>query len=179
MAVTGVRASALESALELARTGRPVSLDSVATEVGLSKTGLVHHFRTKEALMLALVDHVVDRWERELGRRLDRPVSEALPHQRMTAYVDWALSGDFDGSDLVIMLDPRLRGSLTARWAQRMEPWFSLPPGTPPGRRAHLQAARLLADGAWFADATGVHPLAPDERARTRTIALDLVSAGA
>jgi AcrR family transcriptional regulator len=42
--------------LALLRRGVTVSLESAAQACGLSKPGLMHHFHTKQALMLALVD---------------------------------------------------------------------------------------------------------------------------
>lgn len=169
------RERALEGALALTRAGRSISLDATAAESGLSKPGLMHHFRTKEALMLALVDRVVDHWERELAARLPVPVEQADVGRRLRAYVDWTLSGHFDESDLVMLCDPRLRRPLLDRWTERMSPWLALPARLPLERRARFHAARMLADGAWFADATSTFPLADDERAHVRSIALDLL----
>lgn len=42
--------------------------------------------------------------------------------------------------------------------------------------RGYLTAARLLADGAWFAGATGVNIPAPDERAVIVAAANELLS---
>lgn len=173
---TPTRERALQAALTLVRAERPVSLDTTAAESGLSKPGLMHHFRTKEALMLALVDHVVDHWERELTDRLAVPLADAGPRDRLRAYVDWALTGPFDESDLVMLGDPRLRRPLRERWTDRMAPWCSLPPGLPAAERARLDAARLLADGAWFADATSTFALPDDERGPVRALALDLLA---
>lgn len=65
--------------------------------------------------MLALVDHVVDAWERELAALLPVPLTQASPRERIQAYLDWALSGSFDAADLVMLADPRLRDRLTGR----------------------------------------------------------------
>jgi len=173
---TTAREAALEGGLRLARAGRPISLESTAAEAGISKPGLMHHFRTKEALMLALVDRVAQRWEDELTRRLGVPAAGAGPQDRLRSYIDWALTGHGDESDLVMLLDPRLREALTTRWVERLGPWLALPHGMPAEQRARLQAARLIADGAWFADASGALPLSDDERAHTRAIALALLT---
>ncbi len=176
MTSTPAREATLRAGLALARAGRAISLESAAVEAGISKPGLMHHFRTKEALMLALVDHVAQGWEDELVERLAVPLDEAGPSDRLAAYVDWALSGHGDESDLVVFLDPRLREALTARWVERFGPWLQLPEELPLEQRARLQAARMIADGAWFADATGVLPLAADERAHVRATALALLA---
>ncbi|MCX4472380.1 TetR/AcrR family transcriptional regulator [Micromonospora sp. NBC_01655] len=121
--------------------------------------------------MVALVDEVVDGWERELTGRLHVPLSEASPQDRLRSYLDWSLSGTFDVADLVMLTDPRLRDRLTARWAERLGPWLEIPDALPSAMRGRLTSVRLIADGAWFADATGTFPLSPDERARVRVVA--------
>lgn len=173
--VTISRTHILDSTVELLRSGGTVSLESAAQRCGLTKPGLMHHFRTKQALMLALVDHVLDRWESELAGRLGTPLAAASAHDRVRAYLDWSLSGAFDGADLVMLADPRLCGQLTARWEQRLAPWLELPVELPVDVRTRLAAVRLLADGAWLADATGVFPLSADERDRVRAVALEMV----
>jgi AcrR family transcriptional regulator len=53
------RQAILEAALEqFARTGfRGTSLAAVAAEVGISDAGLLYHFRTKEELLIAVLDY--------------------------------------------------------------------------------------------------------------------------
>ena len=42
--------------------GAGVSLDVVAREAGVSKGGLMHHFRSKDELMTALADDLFDQF---------------------------------------------------------------------------------------------------------------------
>jgi AcrR family transcriptional regulator len=168
---TSSRDRILDGALELLRAGGTVSLESAARHVGLSKPGVMYHFPTKQALMLALVDRVMDGWDAQMARRLSAPAEQASARERLRAYLDWCLSGEVDEADLVMLTDPRLRGTLKERWAARMTPWLELPGDLPAERRGPLLAVRLIADGAWFADATDVLALGPDERARVRAVA--------
>ena len=94
----------------------------------------------------------------------------------MDAYLDWTLTADIDQSDLVMLSDPRLRQHLTSQWAARTAAWVQIPDDLPPARRARLLAVRLIADGSWFADASGVLPLAAPDRAAVRALAHDLLS---
>lgn len=174
-AAGSTRATIVEAAFgRLAETGS-VSLDTVAKAVGLTKPGVMYHFPTKQALMIALVDAVLDRWVRELGSRLAAPLADSTVEDRLTAYLDWSLSGEFDESDIVVMSDPRLRRPLTERWVAAMVPWLAIPQAVPLEHRARLIAIRLLADGAWLADAVDFLPPDADERARIRSLALDLL----
>lgn len=164
----------LGAALRLIRNGEPVSLESVARAAGLTKPGLMYHFPTKAALMSALVDHLIDRYERELIARLPGDGSPNV-EERLAAYVDWAFTADIDNADLVVFTDPRLRDQLTKRWTWRLRPWLEVPNNLPAGRRTRLLAARLIADGSWFADASGILPLRGGERLQVRNTALALI----
>ena len=168
----------LESARSLLRDGESLSLESVARAAGLTKPGLMYHFPTKEALMTGLVDHTIDGYERELVDRLPQGSEEAgsvTVEQRLAAYVDWAFAAEIDQCDLVMFSDPRLRDHLTARWSDRLRVWVEVPGDIPPLRRARLHAARLMADGSWFADASGVLPLTSAERTQVAALARELL----
>ncbi|SEI14698.1 hypothetical protein SAMN04515692_12225 [Leifsonia sp. CL147] len=86
----------------------------------------------------------------------------------MLAYLEFALTTDFDETDIVMLSDPRLREPLSRRWASRMAPWVALPESMSPSERGRTLAARLLADGAWFASATNV--FTPDRTDRQRVL---------
>lgn len=167
--------SILEAASMGMREGESVSLDSVARRVGLTKAGVMHYFRTKEALMLGLVDHVAARWEAQLGSFLADPIGDASPEALIRAYVDYALGTDFDDTDVVMLSDPRLREPLAQRWREHAERWTDLPTDMPAEKRARLLAARLIADGAWFASATNVLAPTRAEREHVRAIAYQLL----
>lgn len=159
---TSSRIDALDAALALLRDGDAVSLESAARAAGLTKPGLMYHFPTKEALMLALVDHVVDRCEAEILLRVPDP-SAASPVELATAYARWALEDDHDASDLVAFADPRLRDALVERWSDRFR-IFATFDDVEPALRTRILAVRMLADGVWFACASGALAPSVDER---------------
>lgn len=49
-----------------------LSFDAVAMEAGLSKGGVLHHFRTKEDLIDALVQRYVERYDHAMNTELSR-----------------------------------------------------------------------------------------------------------
>jgi AcrR family transcriptional regulator len=169
------RGEILKAALDLLRQGESVSLDSAAKAVGLTKPGLMYHFRTKESLVEAMVDHVLDGYESAFRTFLAVDVGSATPDDRMFAYVQWAVEGQHDAADLVMMSDPRLRNQMTGRWAERLEEWAAVPNELEAQHRARLMSLRLMADGLWFADATGVLPLAGPDRAAVLSVAAELL----
>lgn len=165
----------LDHAVEVLRRGDALALDAVAREAGLTKPGVVHHFGTKEVLTVAVVNRIIDRWEADLHTRAS---ADAEPIDKLRAYVDYALNGDFDSSDLALLADVNLRERLSALWAERLTPWLGSDIDTDPASRASLRAARLLADGAWFNAALGIPTVRDDERSVLRAIALQLVNEG-
>ena len=167
------RSELLHNAAEILARGEPLTLDAVARASGLTKPGVIHHVGSKEGLMIAVVDHVIDRWTEELDSRLP---SDATDVDRLAAYVDHALSTDFDPSDLVPLADLKLRDTLRDRWTEKLSPW--LVASTSGSHRAGRIAARLLADGAWFNSAAGIETMNDDDRAEVRRIAQQLVSGG-
>ncbi|MEV3934979.1 TetR/AcrR family transcriptional regulator [Glycomyces sp. NPDC049804] len=171
------REQIIDGALAMLRASESVSLESAAKRAGLTKPGLMYHFPTKEALMLALVDRVIDGWERRLEDALDGPLDQAAPAARLAAYLEWALAGEADWSDLVMFADPRLCEELTARWIARMKPWFDVPEDLPATERARLAAVRFMADGVWFADAMAAVPPDDDTRAGLRALAAEVLGA--
>ena len=60
------REEILNAALRVvdASGGADITYHSVATEAGLTKAGLMYHFPSKDAMMVAVIEHVI-----ELGRQ--------------------------------------------------------------------------------------------------------------
>ena len=167
------RNDVLDSAIEVLRQGDSLTLDAVAAQAGLTKPGVVYHFKTKDILTAAVVDRVMDFWEEDLvGLAGDDPT----PSQRLNAYLRYALLSDFDPSDLAFLADTRLRDVMIDQWKRRLDPWFGTDLGASPTERAAAKVARLIADGAWFDRSLGIVELTLEEREAVLASALDLIS---
>lgn len=160
----------LDAALEVLRGGDTLTIDAVAREAGLTKPGIVHHFATKEVLTLAVLDHLLDHWERELRERAGE---DAGPGERLRAYVEHTLLGEMDAADLALLVDAKLRDKLSVRWTERMSVWFG------DSRDPRLAVARLVADGAWIDRCLGLFDLAESERAATAALVTSLIDQAA
>jgi AcrR family transcriptional regulator len=172
------RDALLDAALELLRTGARLSLDSAARAAGLTKPGLMYHFPTKKALVVALVDHLVDAHERTFLALLPRNGTDPTPRERIDAYLEWSVTHEHDAADLVALSDPGLREVMAAHWAERFRPWLDVPADLPADQRARLHAVRLIADGCWLADATGILPVPAQDRAALLVTARRLLEGG-
>ena len=64
----GARDRILNAAEERVLAGGPAGLvlDAIAADAGVSKGGLLYHFRNKEALVANLCERMLDRFDREL-----------------------------------------------------------------------------------------------------------------
>lgn len=174
------RSEVLDAALAVLAQHQPLTLDAVARETGLTKPGVVHHVGTKQKLLVAVVDRIVDLWEADLHERLEQEDADLDdPAARLRAYVAHGLRGEFAHSDLALIADAQLRDMLCQQWSRRLEPWFGFELEGSPQRRAALRAARLLADGAWFNASLDIPAVRDDEHDELFALAIGLVDEGA
>ncbi|MBM2623777.1 TetR family transcriptional regulator [Actinoplanes sp. LDG1-06] len=62
----------LDAAARLvARQGTGVSIDLIAREAGVSKSGLLHHFRSRDQLFLELAEDLVEQFHRSVEAAVD------------------------------------------------------------------------------------------------------------
>lgn len=86
------RLAVLEAAEALLiERGTGLSLADVAESAGVSKSGLLHHFKSKQELLLAVADHSLGRFHDEVMRHVD--ITENRAGKILRGYVR-ALCGD-------------------------------------------------------------------------------------
>ncbi|MFI8361655.1 TetR/AcrR family transcriptional regulator [Streptomyces sp. NPDC085612] len=81
------RAWILEAAVRVTeRDGiTALTLQSAAEEAGVTKPGLMYHFRTRQAQLVAIQRHLTLRWESLLAEQLGRPPETAGDREKVTA----------------------------------------------------------------------------------------------
>ncbi|WP_460760113.1 TetR/AcrR family transcriptional regulator [Nocardiopsis oceani] len=142
-----------------------LTLESTAEEAGLTKGGLLYHFRTREDLILAIQRHLVDGWEERLLAELGKPYDDADPTERGAAYARVIARGSKRQADLAFMLESVSQPELTRIWNELMERWAPTP-SSPEPAGLDLFLARLIADGLWLHKSTAGCRIPPDvERA--------------
>lgn len=130
-----------------------LTLEATAEEAGLTKGGLLYHFRTREDLLLAIQCHLVQGWEERLVVELGKPWAEATPLERGAAYVHVMMREETRHADLAFMVEAESNPELARIWDELMERWVPTPHSLDP-RRLDLFLARLAADGLWMFRAT-------------------------
>lgn len=162
------RSEIIEAALRVVDTaeGPDITYESVSKEAGLSKAGLMYHFPTKDSMMVAVMEHVVDRWQRELLQVLAVPLETSTLGERVSAFVRFAGEGGVTQGEFVVFAEAVRRSELSAPWLNWLRTWF--------GFGATEEAVPLLlvwlaANGLWIAEATGI--LAVTDAQRERLVA--------
>jgi AcrR family transcriptional regulator len=142
----------LEAAAAVARRDGPraLTLDAVAAEAGVSKGGLLYHFPTKDALVEALIDDWLDRFEAEV-----REGSGGWP--RAYARAVGARSATARATDIALMVavagGPHELEAIGRRYSDWQERLLAEAPDP-----VDATIVRLAADGLWMADLFGLAP---------------------
>lgn len=159
-----------------------MSLDAVARRAGLSKSGLLHHFHSKDAMIDALVHRKVDRWKADYTAAIEAETSG--PGRVSRAFLGMCLgcTGAFteerrrSGLVLVAALvhDPRHVEPMRRARADisRLLDADRVTPGVG-------EAVRLAIDGLWFGWIFGINELTPRKLETTRAALTKLVDLGA
>jgi AcrR family transcriptional regulator len=160
------RTRLLEAAVDVAaREGMSgVTYDAIAKETGLTKAGLLYHFKSKEELLLAVRDHLAATTEAGLLEYLGEPFETATPEAKAKAYLALSDSTLARRAELVFAFEAMTNPELAASWEALMARWFPEPAVADPPS-IDLLLARLAADGLWLYDATSTRPLDADVRA--------------
>jgi len=135
-----------------------LTIEAVAQEAGLSKGGVLYHFRSKESLIQAMVASLVERFNSDIdmARREGSGGERSASGAWLRAYIRASAGSTEDDEDTVALLaavstDPRLLAPLQeqyARWQTQAEA-----DGVDP---AVATVVRLALDGLWMADLFGL-----------------------
>ncbi len=137
-----------------------LTLEAAATEAGLSKGGVLYHFPTRDALVAAMVDTIVEEFERDIERLLpDEPGPGAFTRAYLGSTTEPSAPRptreDRLGAALLAAAasEPALLAPLQRaadRWQERLEA-----DGLDP---AVATVVRLACDGLWLCDLFGIAP---------------------
>ena len=164
MARGDTRARLLDAASAVIRRDGPqaLTLDAVAAQAGVSKGGLLYHFKSKRELLDALVARWLDDCDRDIeGERGNFA-------QRYVRASDGAKAEEA-GILAALVADPQALAAVRDRhaaWQDRVV--------TEGGDPVDATVARLAADGLWLADLLGIAPPTGDLRERVLARLLEL-----
>lgn len=156
MTARDTRERLLDAAVAVTRRdgAQSLTLDAVAAQAGVSKGGLLYHFKSKRQLLDAMVDRWLAAWQEEI----DRDAGEA---GFLTGYVHATHLGgaapqereaEF-GLIAALIADPEVLQVVRDRydqWQARVVDQTDDP--------VEATVVRLATDGLWFADLLGFAP---------------------
>jgi AcrR family transcriptional regulator len=164
----------LDAASAVVRRDGPqaLTLEAVATEAGVSKGGLLYHFRSKRELL----DAMLLGWLEEFGHEIDAATGEgSFAHGwvRASDMTGWAAAERATEFGLLaaMVAEPAALGKVRGRydeWQARLVEEADDP--------VQATVARLAADGLWLADLLGLAP--PQGELREQVLARLLELAG-
>lgn len=139
-----------------------LTLDAVGAATGVSKGGVLYHFPTKEAIVVALVEQLATSFD--VDQSAAHEADPAAPGAWTRAYLVASTATPVDESEqsaavgllAAVGHDPSLLEPLQERyrcWIERLED------DGLPGVDAHV--VRLAADGLWAAELFGLAPPDP------------------
>lgn len=158
------RARLLDAAGAVIRRDGPqaLTLDAVAAQAGVSKGGLLYHFKSKRELL----DGLVDRWMDDFQRDIDAESGNFA--RRYVAANDGAHAEEV-GMLAALVADPQVLAAVRERhetWQDRV--------ASEGGDPVDATVARLAADGLWLADLLGTAPPRGELRERVLARLLEL-----
>jgi AcrR family transcriptional regulator len=143
-----------------------VSVQAVAQAAGVTKGGLFHHFASKQALVVAVCDDLLDQLDREIEDYLAKDPQTGGRFSR--AYVRAMFADRARGSQspwaaltMSMIADPHCSQAWDLWLKTRLQAHAETDGGT------LLEVVRLAADGAWLA-----HVIAPGDQAGGNDAAL-------
>ncbi|MDN3453008.1 MULTISPECIES: TetR/AcrR family transcriptional regulator [unclassified Psychrobacter] len=154
-----VRRSLLDQAgrITLEQGLSKVTFQAVADAAGVTKGGVMHHFATKNALMLEVFHDAMAKFEAEVSTAM---ANDPVKYGSFTrAYIDATISlgekgqEEFDNQATLYVLmlgDSELR-ELWAKWSNEQ-----LKKHAATDHTETLCMARLVADGIWLSDFSGI-----------------------
>ncbi|MFJ2617707.1 TetR/AcrR family transcriptional regulator [Glutamicibacter sp. NPDC087344] len=130
-----------------------VTFEAVAEAAGVSRGGVLYHFANKTELLVALHEHLAERWEGELVDALGTQPEDASIEDRIATYAA-ASERSATGAELILMVEASLHGEMRAPYSRVAARWV---PDAKQVREDDQQGldqliALLAADGLWASD---------------------------
>ena len=158
---TSKRDRIITGALELAhRNGfDALTFDALAEHVGLTRGGIIYHFRTKTELLEGIAAAFQERWWAEALEALGKPVEEASRSERIEALARSVIDGAILPGEVSFMLSATPEAEmLKDAWNTLRREWV----GEIRELTAMQRVALLAVDGWWANRAVDTDSQDPD-----------------
>ncbi|CAD7714554.1 HTH-type transcriptional regulator BetI [Xanthomonas hydrangeae] len=142
-----------------------VTFESVSSEAGITRGGMLYHFPSRDALINAIHAHLAATWEASMEAIGGKPAADLTAQERHMAYAR-ACAQSATRAELQFMLESATDQALTEPWAAVLERWAPpVPTDTQDEAALDDFIARLAADGLWVYESLSSTPLDKDLKA--------------
>ncbi|PMB98997.1 TetR/AcrR family transcriptional regulator [Brevibacterium luteolum] len=151
-----------------------VTFDSIAAASGITRGGIIYHFRSREDLIGAIHQHLARRWEEQLEAACGKPADQATTTERLIAYIR-VTATSATRAELQMLIDSS-NSEHKGTWAAVLDRWTpqrdSL--GDTQGTKTHM-IALLAADGLWVNEAISSNHIQRSDRIETAERIVELL----
>lgn len=148
-----------------------VTYDDLAARTGLTKSGVVYHFATRQLILEAVAGRLIDGWAESAASHLVGDPDD--PPHRLSAFVAGMLEGDATPAELQLAVETLGGRRMHDEWQGIRAHWLQPDDATP----AQLTAV-AAALGLWVSRATGFLDLDDEQRAAVERSIRQLADAG-
>jgi len=153
---TDTRTRLIEVAVELftRHSFAGTSLQMIADELGFTKAAIYHHFRTREQLLAAILEPMLDELRTVVESAESKRTAHARAEHMLTGYA--ALAERNRGLVAVLAADPSVAAVLSERaeWGELITRQLALLADVDPGPAGQIKAAMVFAGMAGAAGPT-------------------------
>lgn len=138
-----------------------LTFESVAAEAGVTRSGVVYHFRSKRDLLLASVRHLAQRWNDHMVEILDGGSEEQDADQRLMAYLE-SQTHPAPRAALQLLTEMSQDDEARSAWMEVDARWAAPPQDAGPAEVRRF-VARLAAQGLWFYQVVSAETLTAEQ----------------
>lgn len=151
-----------------------VSIQATATAAGITKAGLIYHFKTRDELLSALLERMVTELDTQIGLPVSDQPQIVSPQAKIAELVDFTF--DMPASQKQLLANMLVAATAHPHLLPQVQALFSRgydALGRSPNP-ALFQLLSLAMDGLLLLELLQLHKFTPDQRAAMRETLLEL-----
>ncbi|SDU77778.1 regulatory protein, tetR family [Arcanobacterium phocae] len=151
-----------------------VTYDAVATRSGMSKSGLIYHFPSREEMIHDVHEHMAQCWEQRL---LDAVRDDDADDVATKLRANLAVSQNAaTRAELMMTIDASSDPQMYSIWADKLDQWTCSPENITTDEQAcRAYLVQLIADGLWAHDYINGRHLTTKQREALAQAAANLI----